>query len=156
MSAPNTAVSASSPGVTEQRVVFLTRVISKRSVSRPLIDQSNHAVLQIRERAAVDDCKRSKGGFQYARDSHRLPTTYIVIACCNYAARVATRMRLKLTLASGRLAAPKSARLARSALRSYQHVTVGANVIYRRSYGPFRPRDRCVLRFFRTAASRWS
>ena len=65
-------------------------------------------------------------------------------------------MRLKLTLARGRLAAPKSAGLARSVLRSYQHVSIGANVIYRRSYSSFGPRNRCVLGFFRTAASRWS
>lgn len=79
MSTPNTAVPASSPNVAEQRVVFLARVISKRSVSRSLIDQSNHTVLQIRQRAAVDNCKRSTDGFQYARDDYQLHICIIIV-----------------------------------------------------------------------------
>lgn len=60
MSTPYTAVSASTPRITEQRVVFFTCVISKRSVSRSFIDQRDRAVFQFRQGAAVDNYEAFK------------------------------------------------------------------------------------------------
>lgn len=74
---------------------------------------------------------------------------------CNYAARVQTRA-IKLTFARGRFAAPKSAWLACSALRADQHVSVGTDVVYAGSYGPFHPYYRRVRGFLWATAGGWS
>lgn len=67
MSTPNTTISASTPSITEQRVVFFTRVISQRAVSRSFIDQRDHTILQLRQRTAIDDYKHLKNDVQRTR-----------------------------------------------------------------------------------------
>lgn len=64
-------------------------------------------------------------------------------------------IEITLTLARGHVAAPKTARSAHSALRSDQHVSVRANVVYRRAYRSLGSQDHGVLRFLGTAAGRW-
>lgn len=57
MTAPNSAIAASSPYIAHQRVVFLARIIRERAVRGSALHQRDGAVLQIRQGAAVDDCE---------------------------------------------------------------------------------------------------
>lgn len=59
-----------------------------------------------------------------------------------------------LTLARGRVTAPKTARYARSDFRSNQHVSVRAHVFHRGAYRSLGAHDRGVLRFLGAAAGR--
>lgn len=57
VTAPDTAVAASPSRVTLQRVIFFTRIIRESTVGGSVVQQRDSAILQIQQRAAVDDCE---------------------------------------------------------------------------------------------------
>lgn len=71
MTTPNATVAAPTPGVPEQSIIFLARVVGERTVSRPFIDERDRAVLQFRERTAVDDCEHIKSDVADTRGDYR-------------------------------------------------------------------------------------
>lgn len=66
-----------------------------------------------------------------------------------------SRVEVTLTFTCRHVAAPKTARFAHSTLRSNQHVSIRANVVYRRAYRSLGSYNYRILRFLRTAAGRW-